>query len=135
EVRHQRGGFVKSEGGAVDIDVEGDAQALDQFTVDLTWQPPRLSQIDDIRWFDQAPRGEHDFRIEPSETDASCPIFIQPDLATCADCLAELFDPRERRYRYPFVNCTQCGPRLTIIRQVPYDRQRTAMADFAMCPA
>ena len=77
----------------------------------------------------QPPRGDPTFRIEPSERDAdSGSIFISPDVATCDDCLAELFDPRDRRYRYPFLNCTNCGPRLTIITGAPYDRERTTMA-------
>src|SRR5262249_41830205 len=62
------------------------------------------------------------------------PVFVSPDVATCADCLAELFDPDNRRYRYPFLNCTHCGPRLTIVTGVPYDRRRTTMASFSMCP-
>ncbi len=67
--------------------------------------------------------------------DETGPIFISPDIATCADCLADLFDPDDRRYRYPFLNCTNCGPRLTIVTGTPYDRERTSMAAFAMCPA
>ena len=74
-----------------------------------------------------------DFRIESSESGPG-PIFITPDVATCDDCLRELFDSGDRRYRYPFLNCTNCGPRLTIIRGAPYDRDRTTMAAFAMCP-
>src|SRR5262249_46656339 len=66
---------------------------------------------------------------------SSGPIFVSPDVATCADCLAELLDPTDRRYRYPFLNCTNCGPRLTIVTGAPYDRQRTTMAGFPMCAA
>jgi hydrogenase maturation protein HypF len=75
------------------------------------------------------------FRIQPSEVESPGPIFISPDVATCADCLAELLDPADRRHRYPFLNCTNCGPRLTIVTGAPYDRQRTTMAAFTMCPA
>ena len=74
------------------------------------------------------------FRIEPSDADAESPIFISPDVATCDECLAELFDPADRRYRYPFLNCTHCGPRLTIIRGAPYDRDRTTMASVRDVP-
>ncbi len=86
-------------------------------------------------WEQRAPRGERQFRIESSEADAASPVFISPDVATCPDCLAELLDPADRRYGYPFLNCTNCGPRLTIITGAPYDRQRTTMAAFAMCAA
>src|SRR5204862_5558175 len=78
---------------------------------------------------------ERAFRIEASDAGAAGPVFISPDVATCPDCLAELFDPADRRHRYPFLNCTNCGPRLTIITGAPYDRPRTTMASFAMCPA
>src|SRR5207245_264565 len=83
----------------------------------------------------QALRGEEQFRIEPSEDTSAGAIFISPDVATCPECLKELLDPADRRYRYPFLNCTQCGPRLTIICGAPYDRQRTTMAAFPMCSA
>ncbi len=102
---------------------------------DLTSKPPPLARIDELHWSSRPPRGDPSFRIEPSEVDATSPIFISPDVATCDDCVAELFDPPDRRYRYPFLNCTNCGPRLTIITGAPYDRERTSMAGFAMCPA
>src|SRR5205085_3630946 len=70
-----------------------------------------------------------------SDSDSSSPVFIAPDVATCPECLAELLDPADRRYGYPFLNCTNCGPRLTIITGAPYDRPRTTMASFAMCLA
>ena len=98
-------------------------------------RPPPLARIDERRLGVCRPRGDREFRIESSTTDATQPIFPAPDVATCDDCLAELFDPRDRRYRYPFLNCTHCGPRLTIIRGTPYDRERTTMASFAMCAA
>src|SRR5207249_7353443 len=92
-------------------------------------------RIEHLSWERQPPRGDGPFRIELSETDTAGPIFVSPDVATCADCLAELFDPADRRYRYPFLNCTNCGPRLTIVTGAPYDRERTTMARFPMCPA
>ena len=94
-----------------------------------------MAQIDKVSWERQPPRGDDAFQIIASEAGAASPIFISPDVATCDDCLAELFDPADRRYRYPFLNCTNCGPRLTIITGAPYDRPRTTMAAFPMCAA
>lgn len=96
---------------------------------------PPLAHIDEISWQTQPELGDRVFRIESSDQVASGQIVIAPDAATCDDCLAELFDPGDRRYRYPFLNCTNCGPRLTIVTGAPYDRERTTMARFPMCPA
>src|SRR5687768_8078493 len=79
------------------------------------------------------PRGEATFQILHSRAAAERQALIAPDSATCDDCLRELFDPADRRHRYPFINCTNCGPRFTIVRRVPYDRANTTMADFSMC--
>jgi hydrogenase maturation protein HypF len=128
-------GFIKNCNGGVVIEAEGQPEALDQFLADLTAQPPPLARIDALHWSSRPPRGDHAFRIESSAFDEAGPVFISPDIATCADCLAELFDHNDRRYRYPFLNCTNCGPRLTIVRAAPYDRERTTMAGFAMCPS
>ena len=128
-------GFVKNSAGAVVIEVEGEPQALDRFLAELTRRPPPLARIDNVRWSTRLPRGDPSFEIEPSDDDPSGCIFISPDIATCDACLAELFDPRDRRFRYPFLNCTHCGPRLTIITGSPYDRERTTMASFVMCEA
>ena len=128
-------GFVKNRTGDVLIELEGEAQALDQFVAELMTRPPPLAWIDGVKWAAGSPRGDLHFRIEPSEVDRAGSIFVAPDIATCDDCLRELFDPGDRRYRYPFLNCTNCGPRLTIIKGAPYDRERTTMAAFAMCPA
>jgi hydrogenase maturation protein HypF len=128
-------GFVRNQTGGVLIEVEGLSDSLDCFLHELSSSPPPLAQIDEIRWSPRLPHGDPDFRIESSETDLASSIFISPDFATCDDCLRELFDPRDRRYFYPFLNCTHCGPRLSITREAPYDRQRTTMAEFAMCPA
>lgn len=129
------GGFVHNGGGEVRIEVEGEGPSLDQFVARLLSEPPPLAKIE--RWTCTArePRGERRFRIESSRFELEGSIAIAPDAATCEQCLRELFDPRDRRYRYPFLNCTNCGPRLTIVRSVPYDRERTTMASFAMCPA
>ena len=126
-------GFVKNRTGDVLIEVEGEAEFLDRFLLELTSELPPLAQIEQVSWERQSPRGERDFRIEQSQTDTAGPIFISPDVATCDDCMAELLNPRDRRYRYPFLNCTNCGPRLTIVTGSPYDRLRTTMSTFRMC--
>jgi hydrogenase maturation protein HypF len=128
-------GFVRNRGGAVFIEVEGEAGALDQFLTALANEPPPLARIDHLSWEHRPPRGDGRFRIESSESERSGPVFVSPDVATCADCLAELLDPADRRYHYPFLNCTNCGPRLTIVTGAPYDRQRTTMAGFPKCAA
>src|SRR5947209_827849 len=95
-------GFVKNRTGSVWIEVEGEPPALDRFLTRLAAEPPPLARIDHLSWERQTPRGDPEFRIEVSEADAVASIFISPDVATCDDCLAELFDPADRRYRYPF---------------------------------
>ncbi len=127
-------GFVRNQTGGVVIEVEGGSDSLDRFLHELSSRPPPLAQIDEVRWSTRLPRGDPDFRIESSECELGSSIFVSADFATCGDCLRELFDPQDRRYRYPFLNCTNCGPRLSIIRDAPYDRERTTMAAFAMCP-
>ncbi len=109
-------GFVHNSTGGVRIEVEGESPRLDQFLSDLTTNPPPLARIDDLVWERRPPLGESDFRIETSAIEPGGPIVISPDVATCDACLAELFDPSDRRYRYPFLNCTNCGPRLTIVQ-------------------
>jgi hydrogenase maturation protein HypF len=127
-------GFVKNQTGRVLIEAEGSRTALDRFVRELRDNAPPLARINSVSCQMLPFRGENHFRIEASEHDARSPIFISPDVATCPDCLAELFDPTDRHYRYPFLNCTNCGPRLTIICGAPYDRARTTMASFPMCP-
>ena len=128
-------GFVKNQSSGVLIEVEGEASALDDFLVDIASRPPPLAHIGRMHWEQRTPRGEHRFRIEISEADSSRQIFISPDVASCKACLADIHDPENRRHSYPFLNCTNCGPRLTIVTGAPYDRQRTTMAAFAMCAA
>ncbi len=128
-------GFVCNDGGSILIEVEGDAPRLDRFLHELATRPPALARIKKVSWEPCALRGDRHFAIAASEESAAGAILISPDVATCAECLAELFDLANRRFRYPFLNCTNCGPRLTIIRGAPYDRERTTMAAFAMCPA
>jgi hydrogenase maturation protein HypF len=133
--RLQLGGFVKNQTGSVLIEVEGEPSSLDAFLAELSGQPPPLAQIEHLSWERRDLRGERHFHIDRSEADSSSPIFISPDVATCSECLAELLELTDRRYGYPFLNCTNCGPRLTIITGAPYDRARTTMASFVMCPA
>src|SRR5579862_7606635 len=128
-------GSVKNQTGGVLIEVEGETHSLECFLTELAQRSPPLARIDHVSWKRQTPRGERRFRIKSSDAGREGPIFVGPDVATCADCRAELLDPNERRYHYPFLNCTNCGPRLTIICGAPYDRERTTMAGFALCPA
>ena len=131
-VRHGLGGFVLNDGAGVVIEAEGAPQALDAFAAALLTEAPPLARVDSLtsEWLE--PLAEQRFSIAPSETGGRSAL-IPPDVATCDDCLRELFEPADRRYRYPFINCTQCGPRFTIVRTVPYDRPNTTMAGFPMC--
>jgi len=127
------GGFVRNEAGQVRIEVEGEASALDRFCIDLSAGLPPLAEIRELLWCDCEPQNERTFRIEASVSSVASAVQISPDVAPCAACLTELFDPRDRRYRYPFLNCTNCGPRLTVICGVPYDRAQTTLAAFELC--
>jgi len=132
--RHQLHGFVRNQSGAVHIEIEGDPGSLERFCDDLSHERPPLAVIEDISVRGLEPGDDHDFRIEHSSCESAGPVYISPDVATCDACLAELADPSDRRCGYPFLNCTNCGPRLTIICGAPYDRTRTTMAGFEMCP-
>ncbi|MCS6839615.1 MAG: carbamoyltransferase HypF [Roseiflexus sp.] len=129
------GGFVLNDSDGVTLEIEGSADALDAFEQTLRTTPPPLARIDAISVEAVAPCGETIFRIETSRAAAVRNTLISPDVATCDDCLRELFDPADRRFGYPFINCTNCGPRFTIVLDVPYDRAQTTMHVFPMCPA
>jgi hydrogenase maturation protein HypF len=131
--RHALAGFVKNRTGLVLIEVEGESHSLDSFLADIARDPPPLARIEQLAWQRRMPVGDAEFRIDPSEPASARQIFISPDIATCRACLEEVFDSADRRHRYPFTNCTHCGPRLTIITGAPYDRERTTMASFSMC--
>jgi hydrogenase maturation protein HypF len=131
---HRLRGWVKNTQTSVIIEVEGDGNALEQFIADIPEKCPPLAVIESIEACDIPLSGFRDFEIRPSGDDAPHMINVSPDLAICSDCLAELLDPHDRRFRYPFINCTNCGPRFTIIQNVPYDRANTTMARFKMCP-
>ena len=126
-------GTVSNDETGVCIEVEGEPDALASFAAALSAEAPALAQIDQIAVREVPALGTVGFTIEPSRSDGARRALISPDTATCDACLSELFDPGDRRFRYPFVNCTRCGPRFTIIRDVPYDRPFTTMAGFAMC--
>jgi len=128
-------GWVLNSREGVRVEAEGQATDVERFVEDLRTQPPVLALIESVAVSYAEPVGYQDFGIRKSDAspteEALC--FISPDVATCQDCLREVFDPRDRRYHYPFTNCTNCGPRFTIIEATPYDRDKTTMAPFGMC--
>lgn len=115
------------------VEVEGDAAAIDRFAAALLRDAPPLAVIERVVRSAIATRGESGFAIAASRTSGERRALVSPDVATCDDCLRELFDPRDRRFQYAFTNCTHCGPRYTILREIPYDRANTTMSSFAMC--
>jgi hydrogenase maturation protein HypF len=132
--RYALDGWVRNTSAGVDIEVDGSPETLQAFSQALQAEAPPLAYIDHVRFSICPAHGYSGFEIVHSETLAGAFQPISPDVATCPDCLREMFDPQDRRYRYPFTNCTNCGPRFTIIEEIPYDRPNTTMADFAMCP-
>jgi hydrogenase maturation protein HypF len=127
-------GWVRNTSAGVDIEVDGDKSTLDDFLKRLRDEAPPLSRIDELTASFQPPNGFRSFDIVHSEAIPSAFQPISPDVSICPDCLRELFDPSDRRYRYPFINCTNCGPRFTIIQDIPYDRPKTTMSGFSLCP-
>ncbi len=132
---HALTGWVLNHSGGVSIEVEGPLAVLDAFLRDLQAKAPPLACIEGISAADYPPNGYATFEIRESRAEEGRYQLISPDIATCLDCQRELFDPTDRRYRYPFTNCTNCGPRFTIIEDIPYDRPLTTMRDFVMCAA
>jgi hydrogenase maturation protein HypF len=132
--RHGIGGTVANTASGVRIHAEGAPEKVAAFCRELTQSPPPLARITAITISEEAPAGRAAFTIVASSRRDRRGTLISPDVAVCADCLAELFDPANRRFRYPFINCTNCGPRYTIIADIPYDRPKTSMKAFAMCP-
>ena len=128
-------GFVCNDSQGVTIEVEGSSEALDDFQQALQKKLPPLARIDTLVTGPLQPLHEATFVIAHSSTGAERNALISPDVATCNDCLYELLDPTNRRYSYPFINCTNCGPRFTIVQDVPYDRSKTTMQVFPLCPA
>jgi hydrogenase maturation protein HypF len=128
-------GWVCNTSAGVEIEVEGDPANLTAFIHALTAEAPPLAHIDHLAVREIRPNGDHQFEIRHSVPQPGQFQPISPDICICDDCLRELFDPADRRYLYPFINCTNCGPRFTIIQDIPYDRPNTTMRPFVMCPA
>src|SRR5208283_3059993 len=127
-------GSICNTAAGVSIEVQGPPLAVDDFLAHLPAEAPPLARITDITVREIPCNGESEFRIVTTHRGEPVSTLISPDVAVCADCLREMFDPADRRYRYPFINCTNCGPRFTIVRNIPYDRPFTSMAAFTMCP-
>lgn len=133
-------GWVLNAGDGVHIEAHALSESLDEFVDALSEHAPAASRVEHVEVVDLAPgnwdaANEQGFRIVASQDQTAHTTLVSPDIATCDDCLRELFDPADRRYHYPFINCTNCGPRFTIIRSLPYDRAATSMDRFPMCPA
>lgn len=132
-------GWVLNAGDGVHIEAHALSESLDEFVDALSEHAPAASRVEHVEVVDLAANGwdaanEEGFRIVASQDQTAHTTLVSPDIATCDDCLRELFDPADRRYHYPFINCTNCGPRFTIIRSLPYDRAATSMDRFPMCP-
>lgn len=132
-------GWVLNAGDGVHIEAHALAGALDAFVAALSEHAPAAARVEHVEVVDLAANGwdaanEEGFRIVASQDQTAHTTLVSPDIATCDDCLRELFDPADRRYHYPFINCTNCGPRFTIIRSLPYDRAATSMDRFPICP-
>jgi hydrogenase maturation protein HypF len=127
-------GFIGNDTDGVTIEIEGSESGIQVFLDRIASETPPLARINSIKTSDLPVMGDTAFRIAASEVHGRVSTGIPADAATCNDCLRELLDPADRRYRYPFLNCTNCGPRFTITGRIPYDRPQTSMAVFAMCP-
>ena len=127
-------GYVLNDASGVTIEVQGEVASVEQFLQAIHDKSPPLAAIEYLAWEALPPNGDTSFRIEASQSAAEKEVFISPDVCVCADCLRELLDPADRRYGYPFINCTNCGPRFTIVQDVPYDRNKTTMRVFPLCP-
>jgi len=126
-------GWVCNTSGGVEILVDGQSSSVETFIQSLSLEKPPLAKIDSIQVNDAPSDSSSSFEIHMSQTVEGAYQPISPDMAICPDCERELFDPKDKRYLYPFINCTHCGPRFTIIKDIPYDRPSTTMADFPMC--
>ena len=135
-VDHGIAGWVRNRSGVVEVLAQGETAAVEQFSAALLEQAPPLAQPELISRTEAAGVAQHTgFTILPSDASDAPQIHVPPDYFACPDCLHEMRDPPDRRYRYPFINCTQCGPRYTLIARLPYDRPNTSMAGFPLCPA
>ncbi len=132
--RLQLTGSVWNTSKGVEIELYGPQSDLDRFLNELNEKLPVLARIDQIESYPVAFQEIAEFSIKDSQSEEGQFLPVSPDMSICSDCLQELFDPKNRRYRYPFINCTNCGPRFSIIKNIPYDRPLTTMADFKLCP-
>jgi hydrogenase maturation protein HypF len=130
---HRLAGHIANTAWGVSIEAQGEREEVERFLERLRAEAPPLARITGIESREIGVNGETEFVILASRAGEEPRALISPDVAVCADCLRELFDPNDRRFHYPFINCTNCGPRFTIIRSIPYDRPRTSMAPFRMC--
>jgi hydrogenase maturation protein HypF len=128
-------GTIHNTSSGVTVEVEGPDNSVQDFLARIPQNAPPLARITAVSICDVPCVGEREFRIIATDKEETVRTLISPDIATCDDCLRELLDPSDRRYRYPFINCTNCGPRFTITRSLPYDRPSTSMAIFPMCPS
>lgn len=128
-------GYIKNTSSGVELELEGERAELERFVADIPTKAPKLAVIESVECeYTAQLRGFVGFEILQSKTEELRNTLISPDICICDDCLRELKDKNDRRYRYPFINCTNCGPRFTIIKDVPYDRCKTSMSEFPMCP-
>lgn len=127
-------GFVFNSSSGLTIEAEADSASLEEFLDGLRTHPPPLARIEELTGVDLEPLGESAFEIRESQAREGEFVLVSPDVTTCRECLEEVQEPRNRRFRYPFTNCTNCGPRYTIVQDIPYDRPLTTMAGFQMCP-
>jgi hydrogenase maturation protein HypF len=128
-------GTIHNTSAGVTIEIQGPPEIVQDFVEHLPAEAPPLARITSFAVLDLPCNGDQDFHIVDSHEGQEVRTLISPDVAVCPECLRELFDPKDRRYLYPFINCTNCGPRFTIIRDIPYDRPSTSMAVFPMCPS
>jgi hydrogenase maturation protein HypF len=129
------GGWVLNDGRGVFLEVEGEEEAVARFRSRLFSDPPPRARVTAVREREEPPAGESAFEIRFSRAEGAKSVLVLPDVATCGACLGDVRDPGGRRHRYPFTNCTNCGPRFTIVRALPYDRPNTTMAGFSLCDA
>jgi len=132
--KHNLVGWVRNTSGCVDIEVEGEVENLDDFLRELKVEAPPVARIERLETSHHSPNGYNEFIIRESLSQKGEYQLVSPDIATCQDCKREIFSPDDRRFHYAFTNCTNCGPRFTIIEDIPYDRSKTTMHRFRMCP-
>ncbi|MCL5291835.1 MAG: Sua5/YciO/YrdC/YwlC family protein [Actinobacteria bacterium] len=131
---HALTGWVLNDSSGVIVEVEGSPADVEAFIEEIPSKAPPLARLESLDLSEVPADGDIAFTIRKSREEEGEFVLVSPDIATCDDCVAELFDPADRRHRYPFINCTNCGPRFTIIEDIPYDRPKTTMKKFPMCP-